>query len=77
MFCNCSSLKSLNLINFNIKYVIDMGYMFKGCKSLIDLDLSNFDISHYVSKDHMFSGCSNALIKKVKSQNSKLLIKDD
>ena len=31
MFCECSSLKELNLTNFNTNNVTDMSFMFKGC----------------------------------------------
>ena len=31
MFYGCSSLKELNLSNFNTNNVINMGYMFSGC----------------------------------------------
>ena len=34
MFCGCSSLKELNLSNFNINNVINMNAMFYGCSSL-------------------------------------------
>ena len=31
MFWRCSSLKELNLSNFNTNNVTNMGYMFRGC----------------------------------------------
>ena len=31
MFYGCSSLKELNLSNFNTNNVTNMGYMFSGC----------------------------------------------
>ena len=43
MFCNCCSLISLNLSNFNTNNVIDMSWMFRGCKSLTNINLSNFN----------------------------------
>ena len=37
MFLNCSSLKELNIDNFNMNNVINMNYMFFGCsKELIN-----------------------------------------
>ena len=33
MFKNCSSLKELNISNFNINNVADMSYMFLGCSN--------------------------------------------
>ena len=40
MFSEGSSLKELNLANFNINYVIDMRYMLFRCKLLNGLDLT-------------------------------------
>ena len=45
MFYNCSSLKELNLSNFNTKNVTNMSYMFGYCSSLKELNLSNFNTS--------------------------------
>ncbi|MDE5587030.1 MAG: DUF285 domain-containing protein, partial [Bacilli bacterium] len=41
MFRGCSSLKSLDLSNFNTAKVRYMGYMFSGCKSLTELDFTS------------------------------------
>ena len=35
MFCNCSSLKSIDLSLFNTNNVTNMEYMFYNCPSLI------------------------------------------
>ena len=44
MFCNCISLKELNLSsNFITQKVTDMRAMFKNCKSLKELNLLNFN----------------------------------
>ena len=37
MFSGCSSLKELNLSNFNTNKVTNINGMFKGCSSLISL----------------------------------------
>ena len=42
MFNYCTSLKSLDLSNFNTQKVKDMSSMFYHCSSL-SLDLSNFN----------------------------------
>jgi len=34
MFCECQSLKKLDLSNFDISNVKDMDYMFYGCTNL-------------------------------------------
>ena len=42
LFSKCSSLKEVNLSNFNTSSVISMYRMFHGCSSLKKLNLSNF-----------------------------------
>ena len=59
IFCNCSSLTSLDLSNFDTSLVTDMTSMFQGCYSLTSLDLSNFDTSAVKSIVAMFYGCSS------------------
>ena len=56
MFCNCSSLTSLNLSNFNTKNVTNMSSMFSECSSLTSLNLSNFNTNNfkYIYMSHMF-----------------------
>ena len=39
MFCNCSSLKEIDLSSFNTNQVTDMSSMFEGCSSLEKLNL--------------------------------------
>ena len=39
MFRGCSSLKELNLNNFNINNVTDMSGMFKGCSDQLQLKI--------------------------------------
>ena len=43
MFYECSSLKELNLSNFNTNNVTNMCHMFFGCSILKELNLSNFN----------------------------------
>ena len=43
MFNWCSSLKELNLNNFNTNNVTDMEGMFCCCSSLIELNFNNFN----------------------------------
>ena len=68
MFEGCSSLKELNLNNFNTNNVTDMNCMFYGCSSLKELNLNNFNTNNVTDMHEMFSGCSNDLIMKIKSQ---------
>ena len=55
MFSGCSSLKELNLSNFNTHNVTDMGYMFYGCSSLLELNISNFNFNNITNIEYMFS----------------------
>ena len=69
MFNNCSSLKELNLSNFNTNKVTLMIRMFYGCSSLKELNISNFNTNKVNNIDGMFFGCSEKLMDKIKIQN--------
>ena len=69
MFSCCSSLKELNVTNFNTDKVTNMFFMFKGCSSLKELNISNFNIDNVTNMYYMFSRCSNELIASVRGQN--------
>ena len=43
MFNGCSSLKEINLSNFDTHNVINMKVIFFGCSSLKEINLSNFN----------------------------------
>ena len=69
MFYNCSSLKELDLSNFNTNNVTNMSYMFFGCSSLNELNLFNFNTNNVINISGMFGGCSDELkntIEKIK-----------
>ena len=72
MFYGCSSLRELNLSNFNTNNVTYMRYMFYGCSSLKELNLSNFNTNNVTNMSYMFSGCSNNLKKKIISQHKNI-----
>ena len=59
MFCGCSSLKKIDLSNFNTQNVINMSDMFHGCSSLKNIDLSNFNTQNVTDMSYMFCGCSS------------------
>ena len=59
MFYACSSLKELNISNFNTNNVTDMKYMFFKCSSLKELNISNFNTNNVTNMEYMFSGCSD------------------
>ena len=73
MFYNCSSLKELDLSNFNTSKVTNMDSMFFNCSSLNELNLSNFNTSKVTNMSYMFYNCSS-----LKELNlSKFNIKDN
>ena len=59
MFTGCSSLRLLDISNFNTSKVEDMHYMFRGCSSLTSLNIINFDTSKVKTMYRMFSDCSS------------------
>ena len=67
MFLGCSSLKELNLSNFNTNNVNDMVGMFLGCSSLKELNLSNFNFNNVNDMTGMFYGCSDQLTYKIRA----------
>ena len=68
MFYGCSSLKELNLSNFNTNNVTNMGYMFYGCSALKELNLSNFNTDNVTYMEGMFRGCSDQFKNKIRAQ---------
>ena len=68
MFCGCSSLKELNLSNFNTNNVNNMEYMFSECSSLNELNLSNFNTNNVSNMRYMFKECSEQFKNKITSE---------
>ena len=66
MFCNCSSLQSINLSSFNTNNVKDMTFMFSGCYSLQSIDLSSFNTTNVKEMHGMFFKCSSLEKRNVK-----------
>jgi surface protein len=58
LFNGLSSLKTLDLSNFDTSNEERMEGMFAGCSSLEELDLSNFDTSKVYDVHGMFQDCS-------------------
>ena len=59
MFCGCSSLKELNLKNFNTNNVTNMRDIFNGCSSLKELNLNNFNTNKVTNINVMLYKCSS------------------
>ena len=72
MFAGCSSLKQINLNNFNTNNVTNMSSMFDGCSSLKKLNLTNFNTSNVTDMRWMFSECPYDLKRKIKSENKNI-----
>jgi len=59
MFYQCTSLKSIDLSNFDTSSVTLLESTFRECESLISLDLSNFNTSNVRYMVYIFNGCSS------------------
>ena len=68
MFSGCSSLKEINLSNFNTKNVKHMSRMFYGCSLLKEITLSNFNTYNVKDMRGMFYGCPDETKMKMKEQ---------
>ena len=70
MFCNCNSIISIDLSNFNTRNIINMNHMFYFCHSLMNINLSNFDTEKVTNMSYMFSNCSSLLRLNFSSFNT-------
>ena len=68
MFSKCSTIKELNISDFNTNNVTDMNWMFYACSSLKELNISNFDTDNVTYMKGMFSKCSNQFQNKIRAQ---------
>ncbi|WP_409173746.1 BspA family leucine-rich repeat surface protein [Enterococcus mundtii] len=59
MFSNASSLRELDLLNWDTSNVINMRGMFSFTTSLIELDLNNWNMSNVTDISYMFNGTSS------------------
>lgn len=59
MFCDCSSLKSIDISMLNLENVTNMTYMFSGCSSLEQLKLPSSSTEKVTDMSYMFSGCKS------------------
>ena len=58
IFNECSSLKELNLSNFDTTNATNMNGIFSGCAYLNNLNISNFKIENFESSSNMFDKCN-------------------
>ena len=68
IFEGCSSLKQLNLSNFNTNNVTNMNCMFHKCSSLTDLNISNFNTDNVTDMRDMLYRCTEQFKMKNKDQ---------
>lgn len=59
MFCDCSSLKSIDISMLNLENVTNMAYMFSGCSSLEQLKFPPTIAKKVTDMSYMFSGCKS------------------
>ena len=75
MFFRCSSLKELNLKNFNTINVTDMSFMFHGCSSLKKLNLLSFNTNNVTNMYCMFDNTNKLPNNAIITNDKKLLTK--
>jgi len=71
MFYKYSSLKNINLSNFDTNNVINMSEMFYECSSLTNINLSNFNTNKVSDVGFMFRGCKKIKKDKIITKNKK------
>ena len=71
MFYKCSSLKNLDLSNFDSKNITDMSYMFCDCNSLTNLNLLNLNTQNVTNMRSMFYNCSSLTSLNLSNFNTK------
>ena len=71
MFRGCSSLKSLDLSNFNTAKVGFMDNMFDGCISLTTLNISSFNTKEVIHMRSMFRNCKKLTSLDLTNFNTK------
>ena len=59
MFRNCSSLKKIEFIHFNIENIHDISYMFAECKSLEIINFSDFNTENVTDMNSLFYDCKS------------------
>ena len=60
MFANCTSLKSVQDLNWNNENIINMTGIFNDCQSLVSLpDLSKWNTNNVTTMNNIFSGCES------------------
>ena len=58
-FDGCSSLRTINASELNMRYANNIDYMFSGCSQLSSIDISDIDFSKFNSLSGLFCACNN------------------
>ena len=66
-FSNCTCIKKIKFIKFNINDISDMSYMFKDCSSIEEINLSYFNTNNVTNMRCIFSDCP--LLKELNLSN--------
>ena len=59
MFCNCTSLTSVDLTNFDMNNITIVNDMFYGCSALTSIDLKNLVHSGVLQVNRLLQNCTN------------------
>ena len=71
MFCDCSTLETLDVSSFNTENVTTMVGMFNNCSSLRSLDLPVFNTANVTKMGAMFQKCSSLQSLDLSSFNTR------
>jgi len=72
LFYNCSSLKTINLSNFDTSNVKNMGHMFHGCSKLISFDIDSFNTTNRKNNSIKRGVSGSALFDSIRKSNTKV-----
>ena len=74
MFADCTSLREINFINFEINAVTSMAYMFSDCAFLKKVNFNNFNTRNVVDMKEMFCGCISLIELHVNNFDTRKVI---
>lgn len=70
IFLGCNGIKSLNLSNWDMRYIKNTSAMFRQCENLENLEISNWSMDNLVDSSYMFAWCGK--LKKLNLENWKM-----
>ena len=75
LFADCTSLKKVDLSNFNTEKVTNMNSTFRGCKLLNEINLTNINTKNVTDMCRMFYGCESLINIDVSKFNTEKVTK--